>query len=68
MFKMLNGIEQAPEDDPLETVTEEEVILLWRAIRTNYMLSEKEAWNVIATGIALDMAFEKSKSIRDVEH
>lgn len=50
-----------------ESVTEEEIISLWRSIRANG-LSEDEAWHAIVTGIALDMAFAKSRIAQAVEH
>ena len=53
--------------DTLENPTEEEVICLWRTLRSSG-LSGDEAWHAIATGIALDLAFARSKTLRRVEH
>jgi hypothetical protein len=50
-----------------ETVTEEEIIYLWRSIKGRG-LSEDEAWQAVVTGIALDMAFAKSRSCNGIEH
>jgi len=41
--------------DLFETVTEEEIIFLWRSIKDRG-LSEDEAWQAVVTGMALDMA------------
>jgi len=59
--------EQDREQDLLESVTEEEIIFLWRSIKTNG-LSEEEAWNAVVTGLALDRAFAKNKHVKEVEH
>jgi hypothetical protein len=50
-----------------ESVTEEEIIYLWRSIKGRG-LSEDEAWQAVVTGIALDMAFAKSRSCHGIEH
>ena len=50
-----------------ESVTEEEIIYLWRSIKGRG-LSEDEAWQAVVTGIALDMAFSKSRSCNHIEH
>jgi len=55
------------EQDLFETVTEEEIIFLWRSIKGRG-LSEDQAWQAIVTGIALDMAFAKSRSSWQIEH
>jgi hypothetical protein len=55
------------EQDLFENVTEEEIIFLWRSIKGKG-LSEDQAWQAIVTGIALDMAFAKSKSSWQIEH
>ena len=53
--------------DLFETVTEEEIIYLWRSIKGRG-LSEDEAWQAVVTGMALDMAFAKSKCYAQTEH
>ena len=53
--------------DLFETVTEEEIIFLWRSIKGRG-LSEDEAWQAVVTGMALDMAFAKSKRYAQTEH
>lgn len=55
------------EVDPFESVTEEEVISLWRSFKASG-LTEDEAWHAIVTGIALDMAFARTRSLRRAEH
>jgi hypothetical protein len=56
-----------PEQDFFEAVSEEEVIGLWRSIKDKG-LSEDDAWHAIVTGIALDMAFSKTKASFEIEH
>jgi hypothetical protein len=55
------------DQDIFENVTEEEIIFLWRSIKGKG-LSEDEAWQAIVTGIALDMAFSKTKTVKQLEH
>lgn len=55
------------DQDLLESVSEEEIIYLWRSIK-GHGLSEDEAWQAIVTGIALDMAFAKPRAGREIEH
>ena len=55
------------DQDFLETVSEEEILYLWRSIK-GHGLSEDQAWQAIVTGIALDMAFAKAKVVRHIEH
>lgn len=55
------------DQDLLEDVSEEEIISLWRSFKASG-LSEDAAWNAVVTGIALDMAFSKSKWLRPVIH
>ncbi|HET9915877.1 MAG TPA: hypothetical protein VFQ89_02140 [Candidatus Binatia bacterium] len=58
-----------PERDPdlFETVTEEEIIFLWRSFKGRG-LSEDQAWQAVVTGMALDMAFAKSRCYAQTEH
>ena len=53
--------------DLFESVTEEEIIHLWRSIKGRG-LSEDEAWQAVVTGIALDMAFAKTRNSVQIEH
>lgn len=55
------------DQDLFDSVTEEEIIRLWRSIKGRG-LSEDEAWHAVVTGIALDMAFAKSKTCTQIEH
>lgn len=54
------------EEAALENPTEEDIILLWRSLKSSG-LSEDEAWHAIVTGIALDMAFARSKHLKRLE-
>lgn len=56
---------QTSEWDGMENPTEEEIICLWRSLRSGGLTGE-EAWHAIVTGIALDMAFARSKNLRRV--
>jgi len=63
----LVDLDQERDQDFFETVSEEEIIYLWRSIKGKG-LSEDEAWQAIVTGIALDMAFSKTKTTKQIEH
>lgn len=54
-------------EDIFESVTEEEIIYLWRSIKDRG-LSEDDAWQAVVTGLALDMAFAKTKVCKQIEH
>ncbi|MDH3443116.1 MAG: hypothetical protein OEN50_04265 [Deltaproteobacteria bacterium] len=56
-----------PEEDFFDSVSEEEIIGLWRSIKGKG-LSEDDAWHAVVTGIALDMAFAKTKASFEIEH
>jgi len=57
---------KAPETDPFDNVTEEEIISLWQSFKSAGLTAD-EAWHAIVTGIALDMAFARSQELRRVE-
>lgn len=63
----LTALDRNRDQDLFESVTEEEIIRLWRSIKGRG-LSEDEAWQAVVTGIALDMAFSKSKNCIQIEH
>ena len=63
---ILRGTEEH-EIDAFENVTEEEILSLWRSFKATG-LSEDQAWHAIVTGIALDMAFSRSRSLSRAEH
>ncbi len=63
----LPALDRNRDQDLFESVTEEEIIHLWRSIKGRG-LSEDEAWQAVVTGIALDMAFSKSKNCIHIEH
>jgi hypothetical protein len=66
-FNPVSGLDRERDQDIFESVTEEEIIYLWRSIKGKG-LSEDEAWQAIVTGIALDMAFAKTKATKQLEH
>ena len=66
-YNTLMNLDQEREQDFFESVSEEEIIYLWRSIKGKG-LSEDEAWQAIVTGMALDMAFAKTRSAKQIEH
>jgi hypothetical protein len=66
-FNPIPVLDQEREQDIFESVTEEEIIYLWRSIKDRGM-SEDDAWQAIVTGLALDMAFAKTKACKQIEH
>ena len=63
----LSALDSERDQDLFDSVTEEEIIHLWRSIKGRG-LSEDEAWQAVVTGIALDMAFAKSRNCIRIEH
>jgi hypothetical protein len=63
----LSALDRERDQDLFESVTEEEIIHLWRSIKGRG-LTEDEAWQAVVTGIALDMAFAKSRNSTQIEH
>lgn len=59
-------IERRSEVDPFENVTEAEIISLWEVFQSSG-LSADDAWNAIVAGIALDVAFARSKNLTTLE-
>lgn len=53
------------EPESFDSVTEEEVVLLWRNFKTCGLPAE-EAWNAVVIGMALDMAFSRTQATREV--
>jgi hypothetical protein len=66
-FNPIPTLDNEREQDIFDSVTEEEIIYLWRSIKDRG-LSEDEAWQAVVTGIALDMAFSKTKGCKQIEH
>jgi hypothetical protein len=66
-FDAIHDLDGDREQDLFESVTEEEVIYLWRSIKKGRGLSGDEAWQAIVTGLALDMAFSKTRSYKQIE-
>jgi hypothetical protein len=67
MNTIATALDNERDQDLFESVTEEEIIHLWRSIKGRG-LSEDEAWQAVVTGIALDMAFAKSRNSVQIEH
>jgi len=69
MFRMnpISTLDRGSDHDLFESITEEEVIFLWRSIKGRG-ISEDQAWQAIVTSIALDMAFSKSRVYNQIEH
>ena len=66
-YNPIPSFDEERDQDLFESVTEEEIIYLWRSFKEK-SLSEDEAWQAIVTGIALDMAFAKTKACKEIEH
>jgi hypothetical protein len=66
-IQQISALDRERDQDLFESVTEEEIIHLWRSIKGRG-LSEDEAWQAVVTGIALDMAFAKSRNSSHIEH
>jgi len=64
---MHSVLDEEREQELFDSVTEEEIIYLWQSIKGRG-ISENEAWNVVLTGFALDMAFATSKTRKEIEH
>jgi hypothetical protein len=67
MMKTTLVIERASDAESFDNVSEEEIIFLWRTFKANGLTSD-QAWHAIVTGMALDMAFDRSKKVPQVEH
>ena len=63
----LSALDNERDQDLFESVTEEEIIYPWRSIKGRG-LSGDEAWQAVVTGIALDMAFAKTRTCKQIEH
>ncbi len=55
------------EREVFESVTDEEIIYLWRSIKGRG-ISESEAWNAVVAGLTLDVAFANGKVPIQIEH
>ena len=53
--------------DAFDNPTEDEIISLWQSFKSAG-LSDKEAWDAIVAGIALDMAFSRTETLPRIEH
>ena len=59
--------EEEGEQEFFERVTDDEIMACWCFSRGT-SISPCETWQAIVTGIALDMAFKKSKDWLQTEH
>ncbi len=67
---MMKDVQEMLEDTQVESfdeLTEQDMILLWRSFKMAG-LSGDEAWHAIMTGMALDMAFARTRGLSHVEH
>ncbi len=53
-------LDEEREREVFESVTDEEILYLWRSIKGR-SISENDAWNAVMAGLALDVAFAKGK-------
>ena len=60
------NIDRRTDTEPFENITEAEIISLWEVFKSSG-LSADEAWNAIVAGIALDVAFARSKNLTTLE-
>ena len=51
-----------PVSEAFDRPTEGEIILLWQSFKSAG-LSDRQAWDAIVAGIALDMAFARTKTL-----
>jgi len=66
-MNLIVALDKGPDFDLFDSITEEEIIGLWRSIKGRG-LSGDEAWQAVVTGIALDMAFAKSRAFMHTDH
>jgi len=59
-------LDEQREREIFESVTDEEILYLWRSIKGR-RISENEAWNAVRAGLALDVAFAKGKPPVQIE-
>lgn len=59
----LTNVRMEPES--FDSITEEEIVHLWRNFKTSGLPAE-EAWNAVVIGMALDMAFSRTQAVREV--
>lgn len=67
--KVVRNIEEMLTSSPLagfDDVTEQDIILLWQSFKSAG-LSGDAAWHAIMTGIALDMAFARTRNLPQIE-
>ncbi len=59
-------LDEQREREIFESVTDEEILYLWRSIKGR-RISENEAWNAVRAGLALDVAFANGKPPMQIE-
>ncbi len=59
-------LDEERDREVFESVTEEEILYLWRSIKGR-SISDNDAWNAVMAGLALDVAFAKGKPPMQIE-
>ncbi len=59
-------LDEERDREVFESVTEEEILYLWRSIKGR-SISDNDAWNAVMAGLALDVAFAKGKPSMQIE-
>lgn len=66
MIKTDNIVFADEEDDTFASISEHEIVSLWESFKAAGLTGD-EAWNAVLAGIALDLAFARSKNLPQVE-
>ena len=53
-------LDEERDREVFESVTEEEILYLWRSIKGR-SISDNDAWNAVMAGLALDVVFATGK-------
>jgi len=59
-------LDEERDREVFESVTEEEILYLWRSIKGR-SISDNDAWNAVMAGLALDVAFANGKPPMQIE-
>ena len=59
-------LDEERDREVFESVTEEEILYLWRSIKGR-SISDNDAWNAVMAGLAFDVAFAKGKPPMQIE-
>jgi hypothetical protein len=66
MIKTDNIVFSDEESDAFASISEHEIVSLWETFKAAG-LSGDDAWNAVLAGIALDLAFARSRNLPQVE-